>query len=127
MTGIRLIDINGDFKADVVYVFGDGATVIWINQRGTAADGPGMKPAWISSGSSHGPSGLDRDHVKFGRIYGSGRADYIKLATTSRQILGIIYAYSSTWSVNRNDGVGGKNLRGDGVHYCDMASLPSVK
>ncbi|KAF1993338.1 carbohydrate esterase family 3 protein, partial [Amniculicola lignicola CBS 123094] len=120
--GIRLVDINGDFRADVVYVFGDGATAIWINQRGTAADGPGLKPAWIAAASSHGPTGLGRDQVKFARIYASGRADYIKAVTKETEVrpLPSVSVYESTWSVVRNDGCCGKNLRGDGVHYCDM-------
>jgi len=120
LTGIRLVDVNGDFKSDVVYVFGDGATAIWINQRGTAADGPGLKPAWIQADSTHPPSNVGRDAVKFARIYASGRADYIKLETQVRTITSAISTYAGTWSVQKNTGCCGKNLRGDGVRYCDM-------
>lgn len=122
IAGVRLVDINGDFRADWVYVFPDGATKIWINQRGTAADGPGLKPAWIEAAATHGPgAGLTRDTVRFARIYGSGRADYVTLVEDilDSGFEGVKY-HRHNISVNRNEGIGGKNLRGDGVHYCDM-------
>jgi hypothetical protein len=51
--GVRLIDINGDQRADWVYVYPDGHTKIFINQRGTKADGPGLRPSWVEAAVAH--------------------------------------------------------------------------
>jgi hypothetical protein len=51
--GVRLIDINGDQRADWVYVYPDGHTKIFINQRGTKADGPGLRPSWVKAAVAH--------------------------------------------------------------------------
>lgn len=120
--GVRLIDINGDFRADWVYVFPDGHTRIFINHRGTKADGAGLKPAWVEAKSAHlGFPGtdIDQDHVKFGRLYGTGRADYIWVKETATNVdKEVMYQYQ--FEVYRNDGAGGTKLRGDGARYCDM-------
>jgi hypothetical protein len=51
--GVRLIDINGDQRADSVYVYPDGHTKIFTNQRGTKADGPGLRPSWVEAAVAH--------------------------------------------------------------------------
>jgi hypothetical protein len=126
MTGIRLVDINGDFRADVVYVYGDAGTAVWINQRGVSNyDGPGLKPAWIAAKSSPGPYGVGRDAIKFARIYATGRADIVKLVTSHSSIPSSVFGgnwdiFSAVFTPYQNTGVGGTKLKGDGNHYCDM-------
>lgn len=56
---------------------------------------------------------IDRDHVKFGRIYASGRADYIRLVDANDP-------HTYNLEFYENTGYGGTTLKGDGVHYCDM-------
>jgi hypothetical protein len=52
--GVRLIDINGDSRADWVYVYQDGSTHIFVNQRRTHIDGSrGLRPAWVEAASNH--------------------------------------------------------------------------
>ncbi|KAF2112802.1 hypothetical protein BDV96DRAFT_497426 [Lophiotrema nucula] len=117
--GVRLIDINGDGRSDWVYVYEDGSTRIFINQRGTHKNTTihGLKPAWIEASAAHkgfaGLPDIDRDHVKFGRIYASGRADYIRIVDRDTP-------YQYDFEFYRNTGSGGTKLKGDGVHYCDM-------
>jgi hypothetical protein len=115
--GVRLIDMNGDSRADWVYVYQDGSTRIFINQRGTHIDGSrGLRPAWIEAASAHqGFAGqqIDRDYVKFGKIYASGRADYIRLVDANNP-------HTYNFELYMNAGSGGTSMKGDGVHYCDM-------
>lgn len=124
--GVRLIDINGDFRADWVYVYPDGHSRIFVNQRGTIDDGPGLKPAWIEATAAHagfpGFPNMSRDNSKFGRIFSSGRADYVRVVETP--IGGAngsdTERYEYSFEMYQNTGSGGTELKGDGVHYCDM-------
>ncbi|KAF2115103.1 SGNH hydrolase-type esterase domain-containing protein [Lophiotrema nucula] len=124
--GTRLVDINGDFKADWVYVYPDGHTRIFVNQRGTKADGPGIKPVWRESSGAHpapvrGDSPLNRDFIKFGRVWATGKADYIRVHESSAPVGSFPYnVYNYTFEVWQNTGIGGTKLRGDGVRYCDV-------
>lgn len=75
-SGVRLADLNGDFRSDWMWIGDHGDVDTWINQRGW---GTGIVPDWTHSGITHAgqaTSGV-RKQIKFGRIYGSGRLDYI--------------------------------------------------
>ncbi|KAL1592781.1 hypothetical protein SLS60_011197 [Paraconiothyrium brasiliense] len=123
--GVYLLDINGDFKADWVYLFEDGSTRIFINQRGSKDDGGKLKPFWIeATNGAHGfpdDPNMTRDHVKFGRITGGdpGHQDYIHVVETSAVANGKT-TWSYTFDVFKNTGTGGTKVKGDGVRYCDM-------
>ncbi|KAL1608357.1 hypothetical protein SLS60_003298 [Paraconiothyrium brasiliense] len=118
---IRLVDINGDFRSDIISISATGKTRIFINQRGTKDDGPGLKPHWIEASAAHGGGFADRtvDYFKFGRIYGSGRADYIVVKETNVKD-GSTWKHTYDFEVYKNTGNGGKKVKGDGVYYCDM-------
>ncbi|KAL3471764.1 SGNH hydrolase-type esterase domain-containing protein [Aspergillus californicus] len=115
--GVRLVDINGDHRADWLYVHDDGSVDTYINNRGHDKS---LKPDWQNAGRTH--AGMDkkgaRDYIQFARLTDSGRADYIYAepkrigASVSRMDIELNW-----W---RNDGSGGTRLKGDGVHYCDM-------
>ncbi|KAH6611487.1 hypothetical protein Trco_001507 [Trichoderma cornu-damae] len=113
--GVRLADLNGDFRDDWMWVGDEGDVDTWINQRGTGA---GIVPYWSASGITHlgmhtpGVSG----QIKFGRIYGSGRLDYIYLKEEDT------YYDMIVWE---NQGAGGTKRKGDGVFYCDMTGSGS--
>lgn len=117
--GFRYLDINGDGRADVVFVNDDGSTVIYINQRGDKSDGLGLKPHWLLAGSTHAgfpdDTSMTRDNILFGRIYGSGRQDYIRV----NEIL-VSKELTYQFSVWENTGSGGTKLNGDGVRFCDL-------
>ena len=119
--GTRLVDVNGDSRADWVYVFPDGHTNIFTNAHGTKADGKGLKPVWDKAAKSHPgfpeEKGALLDNIKFGRIYGTGKADYIKVVETKD---GDNYQYD--FQIFKNEGRGGTQVKGDGVHYCGKFS-----
>jgi hypothetical protein len=115
--GFRLIDINGDGRADWIYMHHTTTADIRINQCGDYSDGAGLKPHWRSfTNQIEGwpkDNKVTRDHVLFGRVFGSGRNDVI-----SMEQLGEKFDY--VFHFHRNTGQGGKELRGDGMRYCDM-------
>ncbi|KAF2114469.1 SGNH hydrolase-type esterase domain-containing protein [Lophiotrema nucula] len=122
--GVRLLDINGDFRADWVYVFPDGHTRIFINHRGTKTDGGGLKPAWVEASSAHpafssAGKAIDLDHIKFGRVFGTGKQDFVWVRELATKVDDEIL-FSYFFEVYQNTGTGGTRLRGDGARYCDM-------
>lgn len=98
------------FRSDWLYVGDTGNVDTYINQRGWGA---GIVPNWVHSGITHTGMGVKgvRNHIKFGRIYGNNRMDYIWLKEENDR-----------WDMHvwENDGAGGTKLKGDGVFYCDM-------
>jgi hypothetical protein len=75
-------------------------------------------PEWSPVGITHGgqPETDIRKNIKFGRIYGSGRLDYIYIKN------------EPDWfdiRVWENKGAGGTKRKGDGVFYCDMRGTGS--
>ncbi|KAI1295187.1 hypothetical protein F5Y03DRAFT_399325 [Xylaria venustula] len=116
--GVHLVDINGDGRSDWVYVYNDGSTKIFTNQRGDKDDdGPGLRPHWTRATKDHPAYNYvaAKHNVHFGRIWGSGRTD---------RIITLLYSRDSDSSYVllpfRNTGKGGTKLKGDGVYYCDM-------
>ncbi|KAF2798617.1 carbohydrate esterase family 3 protein, partial [Melanomma pulvis-pyrius CBS 109.77] len=119
---IRLIDINGDGRADWVWVGDKGETAIMTNVRGEGPDKPreGMRPYWLVSESAHvgqSDTGI-RDNIKFGRVVVkdvSGRLDYVYLEPRIRD-KDIEY----TVQVWQNNGSGGSKRRSDANRFGDM-------
>ncbi|TGJ79062.1 hypothetical protein E0Z10_g9703 [Xylaria hypoxylon] len=113
--GVFLGDLNGDYRADFLYIGDNGNVDTWVNQRG---HGRGIVPEWRSAGRTHAgqaDTGI-QSNIKFGRIYGSGRLDYIYLKEVD------------DWydvHVFENKGTGGTKRKGDGDNYCDMRGTGS--
>lgn len=108
-------DMNGDFRSDVMFVGDNGNVETWINRR---TRGSGIVPDWVSAGITHlgqGESGI-RGNIKFGKIYGSNRLDYIYIKE-ERDWFDV-----RVWE---NRGSGGTKQKGDGVFYCDMRGTGS--
>ncbi|XEU97574.1 hypothetical protein FSHL1_002860 [Fusarium sambucinum] len=113
--GIILADLNGDFRSDVMYIGDNGNVKTWINNRGT---GKGIVPNWRSAGITHAgqSSSGNQDKIKFGRIYGSNRLDYILLKEQKDTYDVLVW---------ENKGQGGTKLKADGTYYCDMRNSGS--
>ncbi|KAL5335544.1 hypothetical protein BJX70DRAFT_401448 [Aspergillus crustosus] len=117
--GVHLVDINGDGRADWVYVYKDGSSKIFINHRGDKdSDGPGLRPHWQRAAREHAalPRVTDQSQIIFGRISGGlGVHDRLIVEDAGTEDMPT-YRLSQTL----NDGHGGKYVKGDGVFYCDM-------
>lgn len=122
VAGMLLVDINGDFRSDLIIINDIGKTRIFINQRGTIDDGPGLKPHWIEASAAHGGgfSGTTIPSFKFGRIYGSGRADYVAIKEANVQdSIGWKHTYS--FEVYKNNGSGGRKVKGVSIfRFCSI-------
>ncbi|KFX87170.1 hypothetical protein V490_08483 [Pseudogymnoascus sp. VKM F-3557] len=116
--GVRFVDINGDGRADWLWLDETGKSTIFINQRN---EGKGMTPRWTRSASSHG-GGFDlndggtRNNVAFGRVFQSGRADYIRVVLEECNSLFCTYHLDPY----ENLGSGGRFQKGDGAYWGDM-------
>ncbi|KAK1518258.1 hypothetical protein CABS01_05792 [Colletotrichum abscissum] len=110
LSGVELADLNGDYRADFLYVGDKGNVDTYINQRGS---GKGIVPDWRKAGVTHpGQAAMGvRGNIKFGRIYGSGRLDYIYMKEEEEWFDMIVF---------ENKGSGGTRRKGDGNFYCDM-------
>jgi hypothetical protein len=107
---VQLGDLNGDYRADILRVGSNGNVETWINRRGR---GSGIVPDWVSSGITHGgqPAEDIVNNIKFAKIYGSNRLDYIYIKEEKD------YFDVLVWE---NRGSGGTKLKADGTFYCDM-------
>jgi hypothetical protein len=123
----RFLDLNGDFRADWVWVGDKGDTDIYINKRGPGPneDRYGLVPYWQRAESFHAGMGVEgaRDRVHFARLLvkdGSGRRDYAYITTLGKNPL------NSYWFIEiniwRNDGKGGTQSMSDFDRYCDVSS-----
>ncbi|KFY47243.1 hypothetical protein V494_00086 [Pseudogymnoascus sp. VKM F-4513 (FW-928)] len=109
--GVHLVDINGDFRSDWLWLDDTGKVTTYINQRGQTA---GLIPNWDSVGVTHGGMGEEgaRSQIRFARVYGSGRADYVYIKCLTVEDGRCNYEVRA-WE---NTGKGG-----DGVRWCDMS------
>jgi hypothetical protein len=109
-SGIILTDLNGDFRDDFLFIGNNGNVQSWMNMRGWGA---GIVPDWTSAGLTHpgqGESNVARN-IKFGRIFGSGRRDYIYLKEEKTYFDVYVWENLSGGSTKR---------KADGNYYCDM-------
>ncbi|KAI1273788.1 hypothetical protein F5Y07DRAFT_402064 [Xylaria sp. FL0933] len=112
---MRFVDINGDFRSDILWVDKTGKVRTWINQRGHEKS---LVPYWRDAGVTH--EGMHEDvkgqeNIIFGRVY-SRRPSYLYRHT----FYSPYGAYFLTATVWENLGSGGTTQKGDGAHWGDM-------
>jgi hypothetical protein len=115
--GFHLVNINGDGRTDWIYMHNTTNADIRINRRGDHGDGTGLKPHWRSFTNQikdwSNDNEVTRGHVLFGRVFGSGRDDVIRMEQVGNKFDYVFHFY-------RNTGKGAKEVRGDGMRYCDV-------
>jgi hypothetical protein len=110
ITGVRFVDINGDFRSDWLWVDDTGKVTTYINNRGTGKGS--LVPDWVSAGVTHAGMGVAgaRDRVKFGNVYASNGADYLYVESVESASNTSVYDnYAHVW---KNTGYGGTTLKG---------------
>ncbi|KAH8585657.1 hypothetical protein B0O99DRAFT_530303 [Bisporella sp. PMI_857] len=137
----RLVDINGDGRADVLWVSNTGAVTTWTNIRGETLNS--LAPIWRSAGVTHSGVGTGvttYSQVIFGNVKGHKEwetwpnyqgvgVDYTVLFN-SAEGFPLPAGETSTEGLvvklwfNKGTG-GGTRQAGDGVRYCDMRGTGS--
>ncbi|MEV6951134.1 FG-GAP-like repeat-containing protein [Streptomyces sp. NPDC051183] len=88
---VRLVDFDGDGKADYVVIGPDGSVNVWLNRGGDNGGG------WQGIGRVAGGTTNQHEQVRFADFDGDGRADYLTIADN-----GAVQAY-----LNRGGDIGG--------------------
>lgn len=137
ITGVRMLDINGDGRADWLWVSDVGEVETWTGSRTCQSGkiGDGLKVDWrqgFSKGQSSGythagvgglnPQGDIRTRILFGRVWGVpqdfgnfGRKDYVYLEHSEAD-----GTHSFKMRAWKSSGFGGTKVKADGDKYCNM-------
>ncbi|KAH8164209.1 hypothetical protein CIB48_g4019 [Xylaria polymorpha] len=126
---LHMVDIDGDGRDDLIYIYPNGATRAWLNTGAGEgrADymivGEGGKvrglvnrlqettlaPRWLGSFVlAEGPDGAKQDEVRLVDLTGDGKVDYLLIGDAGKVTM---------WE---NLGTGGKYQPGEGVVLCDL-------
>jgi hypothetical protein len=89
---IRFADLDGDGKADYLWVHDDGSVDAWLNLGGPDDGADAAKVSWLAQGEIADGIGKDGTNVVFADVNGDGRADYLWLDPNS----GDVTAYLNT-------------------------------
>lgn len=120
--GTRFTDIIGDGRADALYMHSDVHTDIHINQRGDRSDGTGLKPYWrrFSSQIEGWPHDrtVTREHMLFGRIFGTGRSDVVHMEPVGEDH---DYIFHSTVTQALEDNRFEATVQGIAIHLVEAA------
>jgi hypothetical protein len=113
----HFIDLNGNGRADWIYIQSDTRMDISINQRGDRTDGKGLRPHWLNAMTSiegWPQTSVITDEILFGWAFGSGHNDVVLMQQLGTGNFDYVFKFY------RNTGGGGTELRGDSMRYCDM-------
>ncbi|KAF7359595.1 SGNH hydrolase [Mycena venus] len=83
---VQFADLNGDGRAEYLFVHDDGSVDAWLNLGGPD-DGPhAANVAWFPAGQVAAGIGKDGAGVRFADLNGDGRAEYLWLDTNGSMI-----------------------------------------
>ncbi|CAM1503170.1 Fc.00g079460.m01.CDS01 [Cosmosporella sp. VM-42] len=83
---VHFADINGDGRVEYIHVdSATGAVNVWFNAGSSKGNnGPdGGKVTWVPWGEVASGVGTTGDHVRFGSLTGTGRADYLAVTNSN--------------------------------------------
>ncbi|WP_154676864.1 FG-GAP-like repeat-containing protein [Parafrankia discariae] len=75
---VRLIDLDGDSRADYLVVDDQGGVRAWLNTYGSTS------PGWVWQGQVVAAVGAGRANVEFARIDGGSASDYLVVNSTGQ-------------------------------------------
>jgi hypothetical protein len=76
-TAVHFADLNGDGRAEYLYVDGAGAVTAFLNLGGPNQGPNAAKISWLPQGVIATGVGATRGSVQFADINGDGRAEYL--------------------------------------------------
>ncbi|KAL8948177.1 MAG: hypothetical protein Q9222_005610 [Ikaeria aurantiellina] len=74
---IRFVDLNGDGRAEYLWVHTDGSVDVWLNQQLPGETASTLAINWNPQTQSAGGIGRDGAGVRFADLNGDGRAEYL--------------------------------------------------
>lgn len=74
---VRFADLNGDGRAEYIYVHDDSSAGAWLNLGGPDDGQNAAKVSWLAQGQIADGIGKDGDGVRFADLNGDGRAEYL--------------------------------------------------
>ncbi|CAG8981912.1 hypothetical protein HYALB_00009167 [Hymenoscyphus albidus] len=125
--GVRFADINGDGRAEYLYVNTDGSVEAYLNLGGPDKGANAAKVAWSPQGTIATGMGMGRDNVVFTDINGDKRADYLAVSRTD----GSVQLYLNAGAPNNGNGANvvwlphgtiatGVGNDGKGIQFADL-------
>jgi hypothetical protein len=78
--GFRFADLNGDRRAEYLYVHDDGSVEAYLNLGSPNQGANAGKVSWTSQGTIATGVGMGRENVVFADVNGDGRADYVTIS-----------------------------------------------
>ncbi|EHK97168.1 hypothetical protein M7I_7089 [Glarea lozoyensis 74030] len=84
--GVRFADINGDGRAEYLYVYEDGSVEAYLNAGGPDNGPNAAKVIWLPQGKIATGVGMGRENVIFADVNGDKRADYLAVSRTDGSV-----------------------------------------
>jgi lysophospholipase L1-like esterase len=111
---IRFPDIDGDGKADYVYLHDDGSAQGWLNR--------GVR--WDYVGTIAGGVGIPATQVQFAKLFGTSKSDYVTVASNSSAKLwvnvGLADNNVSTRWQDKGTVAAGVGVSGSDIRFADF-------
>jgi hypothetical protein len=84
--GVRFADLNGDGRAEYLWVDQNGAVTAYLNLGGPDNGPNAAKVSWLPQGIIATGVGAARENIVFADINGDGRAEYLVISRTNGSV-----------------------------------------
>lgn len=127
--GVRFADLNGDGRAEYLWVDSIGAVTAYLNLPAPDQGPNAAKPGWLPAGVIATGVGGKRENTYFADIDGDGRADYLYVSHVDGSVKEWYnaggpdngpHAANVVWIPNTRPIASGVGTDGKGVQFADL-------